>query len=116
MAGATLPNAAFTAVGVTLSGIGDGVPAGRYESVCLAAALDPSATLTAYVNVHVYGTDPQYPFMIMYNEPVKYRVPGGSPVLLMNFILSPGSYAVVENTTPGTSVQFTLYNRWQFDA
>ena len=66
----------------------------------------------------VFGSaNRQYPFMMLaLGEPIRYQTPGGSPVLLTNFILSPGSYAVVENVTPGTSVQFTLFNRWQFDA
>ena len=116
MAGIALPNASAVVAGGAITGIGAGVPAGRYESVCLLAALDTSMVADGYVNVHVYGSDPWYPFMIIYNEPVRFRRPGGNPVLLQNFILSPLSYIVVENPIAGTSIQFLLYNRWQFDA
>jgi hypothetical protein len=73
-----------------------------------------SGSADAYVSVYIYTASAGPP--IIFQEPVRYRQPGGSPVLLQNFIISGGTYLVVENLTPGATMVFTLYNRWQFDA
>jgi hypothetical protein len=120
MAAQTLPSCSLILTGATISGFAtSGIPAtGRRESVSLAASLDAGTVIDAYVNVWIYGSDPgaAYPFCILDNEPVRFRQPGGSPLLLQNFILMSNTYVVVENVTAGANVHCTLFNRWQFDA
>jgi hypothetical protein len=93
------------------TGIGAAVPAGKYESVCLMAAGDGSLQ-DGYLIVQLYPAG----FTIILDEPIRFKQPGGSPVLLQNFILSPGTYIVVGSYAGGPAIHCTLFNRWQFDA
>lgn len=113
MAGVNLPVGVFSVAGAGFSGIGAGVAAGKAESVCLCAALQ-TGSQDAYVSVYIYNPTAGPP--IIFQEPVRFRQPGGNPVLLQNFILTANTYLVVENHTPGVTMTFTLYNRWNFDA
>jgi hypothetical protein len=111
MAGVTLAPASLILSPGAFSGIGTSVPAGKCESVCLSAAMDPGPT-DGYIIVQLYPAA----ITLIFDEPVRYRQPGGSPVLLQNFILSPSTYIVVGSYASGPTMHCWLYNRWQFDA
>ena len=117
MAGQTMPDIAVQSVGTAPVVIVPAVPAGKSESVCLSAAMNGG---TSDLALNVILTDPVAApggVIIIYNEPVRYRLPGGSPVLLQNFILPEGaSLSVVETTgTPPARLDVVAYNRWRFD-
>lgn len=87
-------------------------PAGKQENVCVLAALSNGSVADAYIDVVIIGTIPVYAAL---SEPVRYRLPGGSPVCLQDFILMPGNVLQLRGYA-GQSVEGVVFNRWRFDA
>ena len=123
MAGVIQPNIGLVVAANTTADFGATtyVPAGKAESCCLIACLAADAAVDGYANVVV--TDPTFPApgyasWLLFNEPIRYRQPGGSPVLLQDFIVSAGEHLLVQNAAAagGSALRFFLYNRWRFDA
>jgi hypothetical protein len=114
MAGVTLANVSVNVVGATTQAMGAAVPVAKAESVCLQVALLAGSVADGYANVRYYDGAAQQ--MLVFQEPVRYRQPGGSPLLLLNFILTAGQYIIVEGGAAGQTLVATLFNRWQFDA
>jgi hypothetical protein len=117
MAGQTMPTQYVgLSAGAPLTGIANAppVPTGKCESISLAASL-ATAGADAYLDVFVYGP-PGNP-LIIYQEPIRWQKPGGSPVLLLNFILQPFTYLVVGvQNSAVKDVNCVAFNRWRFDA
>ena len=119
MAGQTISDVWLQGVKGAVTQIVPPVPAGKAESVCLVAAMNDPARLIRLCQRHPDGPDRRagYSIPIIYNEPVRYRQPGGSPVLLQNFILPAGaSLSVAETTGSAFGLDVTANNRWRFDA
>lgn len=113
MAGVTYPNV-VQVVTNALANIGDVVPALKYESVSLSVTLN-SGVADAYVDVFLNDTLAANEGYLLFQEPVRYRVQGGSPVLLLNFILNPGQVLQVAGSTTAIMTA-CLFNRFRFDA
>lgn len=112
----TLPNVILQVGDAVLHTLGAAVPAGRFESVSLMAALGPGAAVDSYVNVFIADTLGPNSGQIIFNEPVRFRQPGGNIVLLLNFILNAGQAVQVSNATAAPQCVYCLFNRYQFDA
>lgn len=116
MAGVTLPNVILGVSDTILHTMGAVVPAAKFESVCLMAALGPGTTADNYVNVFIADTLGPNSGQIIYQEPIRYRQPGGNVVLLLNFILNAGQAVQVQLPTAAPAAVFCLFDRYQFDA
>jgi hypothetical protein len=113
MAGITLPNVVQNVTNALVA-IGTTVPTAKFESVCLSVTLK-SGTADAYVDVYLNDTLATNEGYVRWQEPVRYRQPGGSPDLLLNFILNAGQQLQVAASTTGI-MDACLFNRYQFDA
>jgi hypothetical protein len=118
MAGVLQPNLGITCPAATNMDFGAGavIPAGKYESCCLLACALPGVTITLYVGVYWFSAASGVSTLLMTQEPIRYRTPGGNPVLLQDYILGPGEHLILSNNSAAGSVNFYLYNRWRFDA
>lgn len=117
MAGIILPNIVVPVTSGPGANLVTAVPVGKADSLCVSVALALAATADTYVDV--YLTDPVTApagLPLIFNEPVRYRQPGGSPVLLLNFILTAGQSLGVASYVIGQNCVFTVFNRWRFDA
>jgi len=113
--GQNFPNV-IANIGLVLATVGDIIPAGKYESVCLSATLG-GGVVDSYVSVYLAdAVVPAASGNVITEEPVLYRRPGGSPILLMNFILRPNQAIQMVVPAGMTQVTAVLFNRWRFDA
>lgn len=87
------------------------VASGKVETVTLAATIKSGST-DAYGSVYLSGPTSGY---VRCQEPVKYRVAGGSPDLLIQFQVPAGCKLQVQ-ASANSVVQFTLYNCTRDDA
>lgn len=115
MAGLTLANAYQNVPDGALYPIGGLVPALKFDSVCLSACLNGSSLVDTYIDVLVVDAALALLGYVVFNEPVRYRVAGGSPVLLQNFIYGAGTQLAIRGYVP-SQMNVTLFNRWRFDA
>ena len=117
MAGIIQPNVFVTTVDQTLANIGVAPPVGKAESLCLCAALPSAVPATdAYLTVLMADIALGQNAVLLFQEPIRYRQSGGSPVLLMNFILTAQQYILVQGADVGRGIVVTMFNRWRFDA
>jgi hypothetical protein len=118
MAGVIMPNGyiAITGAGAADFSPLQSVPVGKAESCCIMACLGPGSTVDAFCTVAIADPSASPPGAnCIFYEPVRYRQPGGSPVLVQDFIVTAGQHLYVTNHSAGT-INFILFNRWQFDA
>lgn len=113
MAASNRPNV-VQVVTNALVAIGDVVPALFAESVSLRASLNQGVA-DAYIDVWVEDTLGANEGFLCWQEPVRYRVQGGAPDLLMNFVLNAGQQIQVRGSTTGL-ITATLFGRYRFDA
>lgn len=117
MAGVLQPNVMVVLTGTAAGGFGV-VPAGKAESCCLMACLAAGSTADNWINLVMH--DPSQSItqdmVLAYQEPVRYRQPGGNPVLLQDFIVPAGCNLYAVASVAGQSVNLLLYNRWRYDA
>ena len=120
MAGVIQPNIGLVVAANTTVDFGATtyVPAGKAESCCLIACLAADAAVDGYVSVALSDgafPAPAHASWLLFQEPVRYRQPGGSPVLIQDFIVSASEHLIISNGSGG-GLRCFLYNRWRFDA
>ena len=106
----------LTGTGVGNFGTDFPVPPGKAESLCLMVCLAAGQTADGWFNLWL-GDPALTPTAVMLctQEPVRYRVPGGSPVLLQDFILTAGEQLWMQCTLPTMNANAIVYNRWRYD-